>query len=96
MKHVAQIRKPSLETDGRESQCAGATAPSSAFERHFAVTEVAKLWGLSEDVIRRLFKNEPGVFVLGDWQPRGRKHGYTTLRIPESIVARVYFKLTIS
>jgi len=66
------------------------------FERHFTVAEIAGMWNLSGDAVRRLFKKEPGVVVLRGTRPRARKRPYTTLRIPESILARVYSRITIS
>lgn len=64
-------------------------ASSPAFEQQFTPQELAASWKLSEDTIRRLFQDEPGVFTIGDSVPRG-KRGYTTLRIPASVVERVY------
>ena len=58
-------------------------------EHHYTVAELAVLWHLSEDTIRKLFRNEPGVMVLGNQSAR-RKRGYTTLRIPASIAHRVH------
>jgi len=65
------------------------TPASVAFDRHYCVSELAKVWGLSERTIRRIFHNEPGVFK---WESRETrfKRGYTTLRIPESVVLRVH------
>jgi hypothetical protein len=51
--------------------------------------QLAKLWQLSEQSIRRLFQDEPGVFILGASNPRGRR-GYTTLRIPAAVAQRVF------
>lgn len=34
---------------------------SPACERHFSVAEVAKMWNLSPDAVRKLFEREPGV-----------------------------------
>jgi len=71
----------------------GASTPASvAFERHYCVSELAQLWGLSERTIRRIFTNEPGVFKWESTETRF-KRGYTTLRIPESVVQRVHRKL---
>src|SRR5437868_10839006 len=71
----------------------GSSTPASvAFERHYCVSEVAELWGLSERTIRRIFGNEPGVFKWESTETRF-KRGYTTLRIPESVVQRVHRKL---
>jgi len=65
---------------------------SVAFERHYCVSEVAELWGLSERTIRRIFNNEPGVFKWESGETRS-KRSYRTLRIPESVVQRVHRKL---
>src|SRR5436853_428893 len=65
------------------------SAPSSFAERHYSVPEVAGLWNLSSDAVRKLFQNEPGVVVLGG-QDSTHKRRYTTLRIPESVLQRVY------
>jgi hypothetical protein len=64
-------------------------APSPAFERHYSVAEIAALWNLSPDVVRRLFRNEPDVLAIGDSNPK-HKRRYVTLAIPESVVARVH------
>jgi len=61
-------------------------------ERHYSVREVGEMWGFSPDVVRELFKREPGVLVLGNDGGRG-KRGYHTLRIPESVVERVHRRL---
>ena len=44
-------------------------------ERHYAVSEIAEMWTLDSDVIRRLFETEPGVMVLRTTEttPRKRK-----------------------
>ena len=65
---------------------AGAVTP---FGRIYTPKELAELWQLSENSIRRLFQDEPGVFTLGDSNPR-KKRGYTTLRIPEAVALRVW------
>jgi hypothetical protein len=65
-------------------------------ETHYSVPEVAKLWNVSEDTIRRLFAGEPGVLVLSN-RDGGRKRcrRYVTLQIPESVVRRVHLRLSI-
>jgi hypothetical protein len=55
-------------------------------ERHYSVSEVATLWSLSRDSVRRIFRREPGVLVIGE--------RYVTLRIPESVLERVHRRLT--
>ena len=56
------------------------------------MAEVAELWNLSPDVVRKLFEREPGVLVLGDHGSRSKRR-YTTLRIPQSVVERVHRRL---
>ena len=63
----------------------------AAFERHFSVEEVAELWGMSADFVRRLFLKEPGAVVFHQARP-GRRV-YRTLRIPASVVARVHERM---
>jgi len=64
----------------------------AALERHYTVSELAKLWLFSENTIRRLFTKEPGVVKIAHQQTR-QKRAYTTLRIPERIAARVHRRL---
>ena len=63
-------------------------------ERFYTIREIAKAWHLSEDAVRRLFKNEPGVLVFGT-ATKGSKRRYTTMRIPESVLQRVYRQYAI-
>ena len=58
----------------------------------FTVAQVASLWHLSEDTIRRIFADEPGVLSKGDRNPRG-KRPRVTLRIPREVMNRVERKL---
>ena len=51
------------------------------------VAEVAKRLKVNEETARRLFLNEPGVIVI--CYPRKGVRVYRTLRIPESVCARV-------
>ena len=62
-------------------------------ERHYSPSELAELWGLSSDTIRRLFQDEPGIVTIGGRNPR-RKRRYVTLRIPQSVAARFYRRLS--
>ena len=61
-------------------------------ERHYSVSEIAALWKLSQDAVRKIFHDEPGVLVLGG-QETTNKRRYTTLRIPESVLQRVHRRL---
>ncbi len=64
----------------------------TALERHYSVLEISKLWGLSENTIRRMFTGEPGVVEWGSEEARF-KRAYKTMRIPESVLQRVHRRL---
>lgn len=70
-------------------ETAGAGSVPNPFGRIYTPKELAAMWQLSENSIRRLFQDENGTFVLGDSNPRGRR-GYCTLRIPEDVAMRVW------
>jgi hypothetical protein len=63
------------------------------FERHFSPQDLAELWRLDADTIRRLFEKEPGVLIV---EPGAKNRGrrYRTMRIPESVALRVYRRST--
>jgi len=77
--------------DGHEKAdsilASGTQSPSS--ERHYTVAEIAAMWNLSKDTVRRMFQSEPGVLVLGSCSS-GRKRRYHTLRIPQAVMERVH------
>jgi hypothetical protein len=62
------------------------------FEKLYTPAELADLWALSIDTVRRLFEKEPGILVLSI-RRLGRRQ-YRTLRIPLSVAERVYRRLT--
>ncbi len=79
------------EAAEKSSQLEG--APNDpAFETHYSIPQLVRLWGLSEKTIRRIFNGEPGVVELGHEEERFRR-GYKTLRIPVSVVQRVHQRL---
>jgi hypothetical protein len=62
-------------------------------EQHYTPADLGKLWGLSDDTIREIFQDEPGVLCRGDNGSR-RKRKYVTMRIPESVAMRVHTRLS--
>ncbi len=60
-----------------------------AFGKVYTPKQLAELWQLSPDSIRGLFQDRPGVFTLGNDNPRS-KRGYTTLRIPAAVAEAVW------
>lgn len=61
-------------------------------EKHYSVIELATIWNLSDDLVRKLFRNEPGVVHITQHKP-GRRH-WDHLLIPESVALRVYRRMT--
>jgi hypothetical protein len=62
-------------------------------EKHYTVSELAKLWSLSDDKVRDLFRDRPGVLKLASPETL-KKRGYVCLRIPESVANRVHQQLS--
>jgi hypothetical protein len=61
-------------------------------QHHYTADQVAKMWNLSTDTVRRLFQGEDGVLRIV--RPGSRyKRTYVTLRIPESVLDRVYRRI---
>jgi hypothetical protein len=72
------------------------TNAALAFETMFTVDELVVKWKLSEQTIRAHFIDEPGVLKVGKpsrKEGRTLKRSYYTLRIPASVVERVYLRL---
>jgi hypothetical protein len=63
--------------------------------RHYSVGEIAALWNLSDDAVRKIFENEPGVLLIGASRSNGRKRRYVTIRVPEDVAQRVHSRLTV-
>lgn len=70
-----------------------ASLSPAALEKHFAPDELAQLWALSADTIRRLFEREPGVLIIEHARGKTTRR-YRTLRIPESVALRVHRRMT--
>lgn len=65
-----------------------------AKEHHYTVSEVAKLWHVSPNKVRRLFAGEVGVIRFGREETRSKRSNIH-VRIPESVMQRVHNQLTI-
>jgi excisionase family DNA binding protein len=81
------------ENDASGSDSSLVDRPDSAFgQHHYTVDQVAEMWNISRDTIRRMFLREEGVLKIV--RPGNRyKRTYVTLRIPESVVNRVYRRI---
>ena len=68
---------------------------TGAAEYHYTVKELGTLWNLSTATITRIFRDEAGVLIIGSRQQRRGRRSYTTLRIPESVLERVYRRMVV-
>jgi hypothetical protein len=59
------------------------------FERHYRIGELARIWGLGRETVRKIVQFEPGVVKIR----LGRKRKHTTYSIPESVARRVHTRL---
>jgi len=64
----------------------------AALEKHYSIPEIATLWGLSQDSVRNIFRDHPGVLKIGNPETRF-KRAYLTIRIPESVLQKVHAQL---
>jgi hypothetical protein len=83
---------PGIHAKTSETNSPKARPGQACFERHYSVSEVARLWNLSERTIRRLFAEEPDIVEFGHEESL-HKRAYRTVRIPESVLLRVHSKL---
>lgn len=66
-----------------------------ATEKHWSPIEIAERWGISPQMVRTVFQDEPGVLLIGE--PSGRvgrklKRSYMTMRVPQSVMDRVHLR----
>ena len=89
-------RKHPISRSGEEQlRIAEETAHTGATERHYTVQELSEVWKLSSATITRMFRDEPGVLAIGHRQLSRHSRSYVTLRVPESVVERVYRRMLI-
>jgi len=69
----------------------------TVMEKHYTVKEVAEIFGLSDDIARRIFQKEPGVLNFAMPNKQSKSSGRNRLlRIPQSVLRRVCERRTIS
>jgi hypothetical protein len=66
----------------------GGESDNAFEERHFTIAEVAAMWNLSDEFVRQLVRDEPGVTEWVRQRPGRRR--YRVLRIPRSVLGRLY------
>ena len=62
---------------------------NSTFEKHYRVAELARMWRLGRETIRKIVKDEPGVIKVR----MGRKKAHTIYSVPESAASRIHTRL---
>jgi hypothetical protein len=69
------------------------TQEQPATERHYTPQEVAEMWGVSRETVRKMFMDEDGVLHFSFSKTLRRSAApkpRTSLRIPASVLSRVH------
>jgi DNA-binding LacI/PurR family transcriptional regulator len=61
----------------------------------YTVAEVAELTGLSRQTVTRMFRNEPGVLLMGRARTVNDKRRYQSIRIPRAVYERVIERIAV-
>jgi hypothetical protein len=87
---IPRIERTEMKSDRQYSSGAKEQRPADvALERHYSPQQVADMWGVSANTVRRAFRGEPGVVEFGsDETLRHRRR--KIMRIPESALIRVH------
>ena len=67
----------------------GVLVEGTTFEKHYRISDLARLWGLGRETVRKLVKDDPGVVKVR----MGRKKTHTIYSIPESAAHRIHTRL---
>ncbi len=59
-------------------------------EKHYRIAELAALWAVGRETLRKIVMLEPGVIKIR----MGRRKSHTTYSIPESVAQRIHNRLT--
>jgi hypothetical protein len=62
---------------------------AEALEKHYSPEEVAKMWSVHKDTIRKMFRDEPGVVSISN----GKLKKNRTIRIPAAVLERVHRRM---
>jgi hypothetical protein len=62
---------------------------NTSFERHYRINDLARLWSLGRETVRKLVKDDPGVIKIR----MGRKKTHTLYSIPGSAARRIHTRL---
>ena len=59
------------------------------FEKHYRIGDLARMWGLGRETVRKLVKDDVGVVKIR----MGRKKSHTIYSVPESAARRIHTRL---
>ena len=62
---------------------------NTTFERHYRIGDLARIWGLGRETVRKLVKDDPGVVKVR----MGRKKAHTIYSVPVSAAERIHRRL---
>lgn len=62
---------------------------NTTFEKHYRIGDLARMWGLGRETVRKLVKDDPGVVKVR----MGRKKAHTFYSVPESTASRIHTRL---
>ena len=62
---------------------------NTTFERHYGIGDLARIWRLGRETVRKLVKDDPGVIKIR----MGRKKAHTHYSVPESVACRIHTRL---
>lgn len=64
---------------------------TTATEKHYRPAEIAEMWGVGTNTVRRLFEDVPGVLRISQPTEVRRKHApHVMLLIPASVLESAY------
>jgi len=64
--------------------------PDASFEEHFSLADLARIWRIGRETVRKLVMNEPGVVRI----QLGRKKSMCRYSVPASVAKRIHTRLT--
>jgi len=59
-------------------------------EKHYRIAQLAEMWGIGRETVRKIVKDEPGVIQIR----QGRKKAHTTYSVPESVARRIHSRMS--
>ena len=60
--------------------------PDATFEKHYRIGDLAEMWSLGRETIRKMLVNEPGVIRVR----MGRRKTHTTYSVPASVAESIH------